>query len=187
MFVLGVRRRSEKRILLSLSSRFFIKSRGFAEQRVFVFTQTRKRRVENAHYYVRAQSSGIALRTFTEERLEIPQRKNFARDFTFGSFCTRSFSLSRERSFLRRGGDDGEKRRRRRAAAEKAVVGVQRARLLLTLGVFFPSRRRFGIRQLLDGIMRLARTTTTTEEEDKRDDETTTLPTMLLSSKLARW
>ena len=69
-------------------------------------------------------------------------------------------------------GDDGEKRRRRRRrhAAEKAVVGVQRARLLLTLGVFFPSRRRFGIRQLLDGIMRLARTTTT-EEEDKRDDE----------------
>ena len=101
-----------------------------------------------------------------------------------------SFSPSRERSFLRRGGDDGEKRRRRRAAAEKAVVGVQRAHLLLTLGVFFPSRRRFGIRQLLDGIMRLARTTTTEEEEDNDAMNTTTttlLTMMLLSSKLARW
>ena len=103
-----------------------------------------------------------------------------------------ALSLSRERSSLRRGGDDGEKRRRRRrrAAAEKAVVGVQRAHLLLTLGVFFPSRRRFGIRQLLDGIMRLARTTTTEEEEDKREMNTTTttlLTMMLLSSKLARW
>jgi len=106
---------------------------------------------------------------------EIPQRKNKARDFTFGSF---SFLLpvSRKKKRFRRGGDeDGEKRRRRRrrraAAAEKAVVGVQRAHLLLTLGVFFPSRRRFGIRQLLDGIVRLARTTTTEEEEDERDDE----------------